>query len=127
MWQLKTAVFLHWCLICAVPLFSVSCHHYGQVEDEEEAVEEANVVADREEGHGDGGEQQLQLGDFLQNLRVLVTLQSFKKVLLSLEQCALKNVNNNLNANIYSYLQTSGGQISILYLNVVHFFNTSVT
>ncbi len=28
--------------------------------------------------------------------------------------------------NIYSYLQTSGGQSSDLYLNVVHFFNISV-
>ncbi len=51
----------------------------------------------------------------------------FKKVLLSLEHRALKNVNNNLNANIYSYLQTSGGQISNLYLNIVNFFNASVT
>jgi hypothetical protein len=37
-------------------------------------------------------------------------------------QHALKNVNNCLNTNIYSYLETSGGQSSILYLNVVHFF-----
>ncbi len=32
----------------------------------------------------------------------------------------------HLNANIYSYLETSGGQISNLYLIVVHFFSTSV-
>jgi len=37
-----------------------------------------------------------------------------------------KNVNNNLNSNIYSYLETSGGQSSYLYLNVAHFFNISV-
>ncbi len=37
----------------------------------------------------------------------------------------IKNVNNCLNTNIYSYLQTSGGQSSNLYLKVVHFFNTS--
>ncbi len=37
-----------------------------------------------------------------------------------------KNVNNYLNTNIYSYLETSGGQSSNLYLNVVHFFNTRV-
>ena len=43
-----------------------------------------------------------------------------------MEQRALKNVNICLNTNIYSYLETSGGQISNLYLNVVHFFNTSV-
>ncbi len=43
-----------------------------------------------------------------------------------MEQRASKNVNNYLNTNIYSYLETSGGQSSILYLNVVQFFNTSV-
>ncbi len=31
-----------------------------------------------------------------------------------------------LNTNIYSYLETSGSQISNLYLNAVRFFNTSV-
>ncbi len=35
-----------------------------------------------------------------------------------LEERTLKNVNNYLNTNIYSYLETSGGQISNLYLNV---------
>jgi hypothetical protein len=43
-----------------------------------------------------------------------------------MEQYPLKIVNNCLNSNIYSYLETSGGQNSTLYLNVVHFFNTSV-
>jgi hypothetical protein len=53
----------------------------------------------------------------------------------SMEQHALKNVNNCLNTNIQSYLQTSSGQSSNLYENqgtlirylcenVVHFFNT---
>jgi len=37
-----------------------------------------------------------------------------------------KIVNNCLNTNIYSYLETSGGQSYNLYLNVVHFFNTSL-
>jgi len=37
-----------------------------------------------------------------------------------------KNVNNCLNTNIYSFFETSGGQSSNLYLEVVHFFNTSV-
>jgi hypothetical protein len=40
---------------------------------------------------------------------------------VSKEQHALKNVNNCLNTNIYSNLETSGGQSSNLYLNVVHF------
>jgi hypothetical protein len=44
-----------------------------------------------------------------------------------MEQHTLKNVNNCLNTNIYSYLRkTSGGQSSNLYLNEAHFFNISV-
>ncbi len=43
-----------------------------------------------------------------------------------MEQRALKNVNNILNMNIYSYLETSGGQSLDTYLNVVYYFNTSV-
>jgi hypothetical protein len=42
-----------------------------------------------------------------------------------MEQQTLKNVNNYLNTNIYSYLETTGGQSSNQYLNV-NFFNTSV-
>ncbi len=44
----------------------------------------------------------------------------------AMEQHTLKNVNNCLNTNISSYLETSGGQSYNLYLNVVNFFNTSV-
>jgi len=43
-----------------------------------------------------------------------------------MEQHALTNVNNCLNTNIYSHLETSGGQSSYQYLNVVHFSSTSV-
>ncbi len=43
-----------------------------------------------------------------------------------MEQHALKNVNNCWNTKISLYLETSGGQSSNLYLNVDHFFNTSV-
>ncbi len=43
-----------------------------------------------------------------------------------MEQRALKIVNNCLKTNNYSYLETSGVQSYNLYLNVVHFFNTSV-
>ncbi len=42
------------------------------------------------------------------------------------ELCTLENANNYLNTNIYSYLETSGGQSSNLYSNVVHFFNARV-
>ncbi len=45
---------------------------------------------------------------------------------VTMEQHALKNVNNCLNTNIYSYLETPGGQSRNPYLNVVHFFNTRV-
>ncbi len=38
-----------------------------------------------------------------------------------MEEWALKNVSDYLNTNIYSCLETSGGQSSNLYLNVVHF------
>jgi hypothetical protein len=43
-----------------------------------------------------------------------------------MEQRTLKNVNNSLNINICSYLETFGSQSFNLYLNVVHFFNASV-
>jgi hypothetical protein len=43
-----------------------------------------------------------------------------------MEPHALNNANNCLNTNIYSYLETSGGQNSDLYLNVAHFFYASV-
>jgi hypothetical protein len=47
-------------------------------------------------------------------------------ILAAMEQRALKSVNNCLNTNIYFYLETSGGQSFNLYINVVHFVNTSV-
>ncbi len=43
-----------------------------------------------------------------------------------METLTLKNVNNCLNTNIYSYLETTGGQSYTPYLNVVHLFNTRV-
>jgi hypothetical protein len=39
---------------------------------------------------------------------------------------ALKNVDNCMNNNIYSYLEISDFQSSNLYLNGVHFFNATV-
>jgi hypothetical protein len=38
-----------------------------------------------------------------------------------MEQYASKSIKNNLNTNIYSYLETSGGQSSNPNLNAVHF------
>jgi len=43
-----------------------------------------------------------------------------------MEQHTSKIVSNCFNTNIYSYLETSGGQSLNQYLNVVHFCNTSV-
>jgi hypothetical protein len=40
---------------------------------------------------------------------------------MDMELHTFKNVSNCLNANVYSYLETSGGQSSNSYLNVVHF------
>ncbi len=54
----------------------------------------------------------------------VLTITKIKIILI--EQGTFKNVNICLNTNIYSYLETPGGQSSNLYLNVVHFFNTSV-
>jgi hypothetical protein len=57
----------------------------------------------------------------------LSTLGAFKiKVFCAMEQRTIKNVNNCLNMNVYSYLETSGGKSYDLYLNVVYFFNTRV-
>jgi hypothetical protein len=44
----------------------------------------------------------------------------------SMEQRALKNANNCLNTNIYSYLETSGGQSSNLHLNFINCLYTRV-
>jgi len=45
---------------------------------------------------------------------------------ISMEQHTLKNVSNCLYTNINSYLETSGGQSSNQYLNIVYFFNARV-
>jgi len=59
-------------------------------------------------------------------LRVLLTTLELRFIFLSMKQCSLKNVNNCLNTNIYAYLKISGGKSYNLYLDVVHFFNTSL-
>ncbi len=57
----------------------------------------------------------------------LITMASLGDITTNrMEQRTLENVNNCLNTNIYSYLETSGSHSSNLYLNVVHFFDTSV-
>jgi len=43
-----------------------------------------------------------------------------------MEEHTLKNVNDYLNTNIYSYLEASSNQSSNLYLNVDHFFKPRV-
>ncbi len=43
-----------------------------------------------------------------------------------MEQHTFNNINSDWNTKISLYLETSGGQNSTLYLNVIHFFNTSV-
>jgi hypothetical protein len=46
--------------------------------------------------------------------------------MVPMEQRTSKIVNNCFDSNIYSYLETSGGQSLNQYLSVVYFFNTSV-
>ncbi len=42
-----------------------------------------------------------------------------------MEQHASKNVNSCWNTKITFYLETPGGHISSLYLNISHYFNTN--
>jgi hypothetical protein len=56
---------------------------------------------------------------------MIFKIMTLRKMQLRMKQLALKNVSDCLNTNIYSYLETSGGQSSNLYLNVFHFFNNS--
>jgi hypothetical protein len=59
-------------------------------------------------------------------IKILKELNGCKQFKIGNGTACFKNVNNCLNTNIFSYLETSGGQSSYLYLNVFHFFNTSV-
>jgi hypothetical protein len=43
-----------------------------------------------------------------------------------MEQHTLINVSNDMNSNIYTSLETSGGQSCKIYWNVAHIFNTIV-
>ncbi len=52
----------------------------------------------------------------------IINIERVRREADPIEQRTLRNVNNYLNINIYSYLETSGGQSSNLYLKVVHFF-----
>jgi hypothetical protein len=57
---------------------------------------------------------------------LIINLKLLSYILRKLmEQRTLRNVSNYLNTNIYSYLETSGGQNYNLYLKVVHFLNIS--
>jgi hypothetical protein len=47
-------------------------------------------------------------------------------IVLPMKQHILKIVNNCLNTNIYSYLETSGVQTNNIFSNAVNLFNTSV-
>jgi hypothetical protein len=59
-------------------------------------------------------------------LAIQLIERKYLKMTTAIEQSALQNVNNWWNTIIYSYLETSGGHIPDLYLNVVNFFDTSV-
>ncbi len=59
-------------------------------------------------------------------LFLMTFLMKILTTLNTVEQRALRSLNNCLNTNIYSNFEASGGQSSNLYLNVVHFFNAIV-
>ncbi len=59
-------------------------------------------------------------------ISLLLTMAALKGMTGALAPFSYLVVNNCLNTNIYSYLETSDGQSSNLYLNVVHFFNAFV-
>jgi hypothetical protein len=67
----------------------------------------------------------LSLSMCMHDLNVTNKYYNWVKVTEMGQRRTLKNVNSCLN-DIYSYLETSGGQSSSLYLNVVHFINASV-
>jgi hypothetical protein len=64
------------------------------------------------------------------NLQILTDFFQIASTLVgdiwAMEQHTFTNVNNCLNTNIYSYLETSGGQSSNPYFNVDYFFNARV-
>ncbi len=60
------------------------------------------------------------------NVEALVSSQTYLLLPQTMEQCALRNVNNCMKTDIFFYLEASGGQSYYLNLNVVRFFNTSV-
>ncbi len=59
-------------------------------------------------------------------LPVIMLIVIMLNLLKVMEQCPLRNVNNFLYTNVYSYLETSGGINYNTYLNVVYFFNARV-
>jgi hypothetical protein len=59
---------------------------------------------------------------------VMLNVVMLNVVMLSVPPLTMEQnifINQCSNANIYFYSETSGGQSLNLYLNVVHFFNTS--
>jgi hypothetical protein len=60
------------------------------------------------------------------NHRGILALQKVGLNYSSNGRACFKNASKCLNTNIYPYLDMSGGQSSDPYLNIVHFFNTSV-
>jgi hypothetical protein len=70
-------------------------------------------------------ERALDLSPLFVTLSLVVLIKSMSSM-QPMEQCIFKIVNNSFNANIHSYIETSGGQSKNPYLNFVHFFNNSV-
>ena len=61
----------------------------------------------------------------IDDLRVMLQLVALFTIIIYNGTACFKIVNNCLNTNIYSYIETSGGKSFNLYVNV-HVFNISV-
>jgi hypothetical protein len=66
------------------------------------------------------------LVDFLPNPFHICPDLALLQLQLAMQQRILKTVNNCLNSDIYSYMETAGGQSYNLYLNLDRFFNASL-
>jgi hypothetical protein len=103
-----------------VPILSIDCHfalvfHF----DFQERLSGVGVRVDRDVDR-EGPLVVVHLETKLELLQNFFLLVSFLIIEQHIKKC------KQLNTNIYSYLETSGGQSYNLYLNAVHFFNTSL-
>jgi len=103
-----------------VPVLSIDCHFALVFNfDFQERLSGVGVRVDRYVDR-EGPLVVVHLETKLELLQNFFLLVSFLIIEQHIKKC------KQLNTNIYSYLETSGGQSYNLYLNVVNFFNTGL-